>query len=51
MNLKAVITWAIVLFLVFYVVTQPAAAGHAVSAIFNGLKSAGHSLATFVNSI
>jgi hypothetical protein len=51
MKLKPIITWAIVLFIAFYLVTQPAAAGHAVSAILNGLKSVGNSIATFLNSI
>jgi hypothetical protein len=51
MKLKQVITWAIVLFIAFYLVTQPVAAGHVVSNILNGLKSAGSSIATFLNSI
>jgi hypothetical protein len=51
MKLKQVITWAIVLFIVFYLVTQPVAAGHAVSNILSGLKSAGNSIATFLTSI
>ena len=51
MKLKQVVTWAIVLFLAFYVVTQPAAAGHVVSDILSGLKSAGNSIATFLNTI
>jgi hypothetical protein len=36
---------------VFYLVTQPAAAGHVVHNILNGLKSVGTSIATFLNPI
>ena len=51
MKLKPVITWAIVIFVAFYLVTQPTAAGHAVHNILSGLKFAGNSLATFFNSL
>ena len=51
MKLKPVITWAIVIFVAFYLVTQPTAAGHAVHNILSGLESAGNSLATFFNSL
>jgi hypothetical protein len=51
MKLKPIITWAIVIFIAFYLVTQPAAAGHAVHNLLNGLKSAGNSIATFFNSL
>jgi hypothetical protein len=49
--MKKVITWLIIIFVVFYLVTQPAAAGHLITSAFNGLKHAGTSLATFVNSL
>lgn len=51
MKLKPIITWAIVIFLAYYLVTQPTGAGHFIHSILNGLKSAGSSLATFLNSI
>jgi hypothetical protein len=51
MKLKPIITWTIVLFIVFYLVTQPAAAGHVVHNLLNGVKSAFNSIATFLNSI
>ena len=51
MKLKPIVTWAIVIFIGFYLVTQPAAAGHTVHNILSGLKSAGNSLATFFNSL
>jgi hypothetical protein len=51
MKLKSVLTWAIVIFIAFYLVTQPTAAGHTVHNLLSGLKSAGNSLATFFNSL
>ena len=51
MKLKPIITWAIVIFLAYYLVTQPTGAGHFIHSILNGLKNAGSSLATFLNSI
>jgi len=50
-NLKTVLTWAIVIFIVYYLATQPVGAAHALHSAFNGLRSAGNSLATFVNSL
>jgi hypothetical protein len=49
--LKKLITWAIVLFIIFYLATQPVAAANAVHNAFDGLKHAGNSLATFFNSL
>jgi hypothetical protein len=49
--LKKIITWAIVIFIVFYLLTQPNGAAHVISNLLNLLKSAGNSLATFVNSL
>jgi len=49
--LKKVVTWAIVLFIIFYVATQPTGAASVVHSLFNGLHSAGNSLARFVNSL
>lgn len=49
--LKKVITWAIVIFIVYYLATDPGGAAGFMHHVFNGLKSAGHSLSTFVNSL
>jgi hypothetical protein len=49
--LKKVITWAIVLFIVYYLVSQPHAAAGVVHSAFNGLRSAGNSLSRFVSSL
>jgi hypothetical protein len=51
MQIKKVVGWAIVVFLAYYLVTKPHAAGHAVQGLFNMLKSAGDSLATFFSSL
>jgi hypothetical protein len=49
--LRKIITWAIVIFLVFYLLTQPQGAANVINGILNLLKDAGNSLATFVNSL
>jgi hypothetical protein len=49
--LKKVITWAIVIFIVYYLATEPTAAANFVHTIWNGLKTAAGSMATFVNSL
>lgn len=49
--LKKVITWAIVIFVVFYLVTQPTSAANLIHGWYNGLHSAAHSLSTFVSSL
>ena len=51
MQLKKVAGWAVVVFLAWYLFTQPAAAGNAVHNLLNLLQQAGSSIATFrVNS-
>ena len=49
--LRKVIGWAIVIFIVYYLATEPAAAANVVHNIWNGLKTAASSMATFVNSL
>jgi hypothetical protein len=49
--LRKIITWAIVIFIVFYLLTQPSGAAHVINNLLNLLKEAGNSLATFVNSL
>jgi hypothetical protein len=49
--LRKLITWAIVLFIIFYLATQPVSAANAVHNLFDGLKNIGNSLATFFNSL
>jgi hypothetical protein len=49
--LKRVITWAIVIFIVYYLVTDPHSASHAVQSALRGLRTAGNSLASFVSNL
>jgi hypothetical protein len=49
--LRKVVTWAIVLFVVYYLATNPTGAAHALHQAFNGLKSAGNSMSRFVNKL
>jgi len=51
MQLKKVLGWAVVVFLAWYLFTQPAAAGNAVHNLLNLLQQAGSSIATFLSSI
>ena len=49
--LRKLITWALVIFAVYYVATEPAAAAGAVHNVWGGMKTAAGSMATFVNSL
>jgi hypothetical protein len=49
--LRKILGWAIVVFIAFYLVSDPGGAGATVHHIANGLHSAGTSLATFVSSL
>jgi hypothetical protein len=49
--LRRIITWALVLFIVFYVATQPTGAAGFVHHAYNGLHDAANSMAQFVNSL
>jgi hypothetical protein len=49
--LGKIIRWAIVLFIVFYLATEPAGAANFVHHAYNGLHDAANSMARFVNSL
>jgi len=49
--LRKVILWALVIFVVYYLATDPTGAAHALHQAFNGLKSAGNSMSRFVNKL
>jgi hypothetical protein len=49
--LRKIITWAIVIFVAFYLLTQPRGAGNAMHGLLDLLKNVGNSLSTFVNSL
>ena len=49
--LRKVIKWGIVIFIVYYLVSDPGGAANVVHNALNGLRSAGNSLANFVSSL
>jgi hypothetical protein len=49
--MKKVITWAIVLFVIYYLATEPHSSANLVHSAFNGLHSAANSLSRFVNGL
>jgi hypothetical protein len=49
--LGKIIRWALVIFIIFYVATEPAGAADIVHHAYNGVHDAATSLATFVNSL
>ena len=51
MQIKKVAGWAVVVFLAWYLFTQPATAGNAVHNLLGLLQQAGSSIATFLNSL
>lgn len=51
MQIKKIVSWAVVIFLAWYLFTQPTAAGHAVHNLLDALQRAGSSTATFLNSL
>ena len=51
MQMKKVLGWAVVVFLAWYLFTQPQAAGTAVHNLLNLLQQAGTSIATFLHSL
>ena len=51
MQLKKIVGWAVVVFLAWYLILQPASAGHVVHSLFGLLQHAGSSIATFLNSL
>ena len=51
MNLKKILTWAGIAFVVYYLVTSPSGAANIVDGAINWLKSAGNALGAFLNDI
>jgi hypothetical protein len=50
-NLKKILMWALIIFVVFYLFTNPDGAAHFLSAVFTTLKSAGKSFSTFLSHL
>ena len=51
MTVKKVVGWAIVIFLAWWVFTRPTSAASAVHSVFNLIRAAGNSVATFFSSL
>jgi len=49
--LKKVLTWAGIAFVIYYLATSPDGAANVVTGALNWLKSAGNSMAEFLNHI
>ena len=49
--LRKIITWGIVIFIVYYLATDPHGAAGALKGLFNWLHQAGKSMTQFVNSL
>jgi hypothetical protein len=49
--LKKLIAWAVVVFIAFYLITEPARAASTVHDLKNGLDHAANSIATFIDSL
>ncbi|GAA1677300.1 hypothetical protein GCM10009765_28260 [Fodinicola feengrottensis] len=49
--LKKVLTYGIIILLIFWVATRPDSASHAVSAIGQGLANVGNGLANFLSNL
>ena len=51
MQVKKVITYVVVAFVVFYLFTRPAQAASAVNGLFNGIVQGANQLATFFTNV
>jgi len=51
MNAKKIAGWAVVIFLAWYLITNPTGAAHATTNLLDALKGVGNSVATFFNSL
>lgn len=49
--LRKVITWAIVIFIVYYIATEPTSAAAFLKTCLHGLQNAGSSMSKFVNKL
>lgn len=48
---RKLLTWAVIAFIAFYVISDPHAAAHAARGALTALHSAGTSLSTFVSNV
>lgn len=51
MPIKKIVTWVVVIFLVYYLVANPKNAATDIHTLFSWVKNAAHSLSTFVGNL
>lgn len=49
--IRRIITWTVVIFAAYYLITDPSGASHAVHSALHGLRSWGASLSRFVSGL
>jgi hypothetical protein len=50
-GVKTILTWALAVFVIYYLITAPEGAAHVVDVAGDWLRSAGHSLGTFLDNV
>lgn len=50
-NVKKILTWTIVLFIAFYIISQPQPSADVVTGILGALRDAGSQIGTFLRSL
>jgi hypothetical protein len=50
-NVKKIVMWALLIFVVFYLFTNPSGAAHFISGLLKLLQSAGKSFSTFLSHL
>lgn len=51
MSIKRIVAWLVLLFIIFFIVTQPETAASLVRSVFNGIVDAASALADFFRSL
>ena len=51
MNIRKILGWATVIFLAWFIISNPTGAAHTMTNLLNGLKGAAGSVSTFLTSL
>jgi len=51
MNVRRLIMWLVIIFVIWFIVSQPAIAGHDAQGVIGWMQKAGHSLSVFFASL
>ncbi|WP_156935246.1 hypothetical protein [Pseudonocardia spinosispora] len=51
MNLKKLVGFVVVIFVLFWIISKPAQAGSSVNGVLGNLREAGNSVTTFITSV